>query len=294
MPEATPVTPEAPKRFEIPSFADLEAVPEAPATPEVKDVAESPKTQDTGEQATPATPEAKPETKEELTPEQAEERKRKSEGARYGRRLDKAYRERAEAKARADLLEKRLAELEKPKALTGEPKLEQFDFDPEKYATAKAEFAKAQTEKELTAKREEESAKERNERLMSDWEEKSEKASEKYPDFHEKVHDLKPDNDVLASMMEAENAADIAYFLADNPKELKRISLLPVRSQIREIGKLEMKLASEPEKPKAPSKAPAPVTPLTGTAPITNAAPSEEDDMGTWIRKRQKQVYGKR
>ena len=95
-------------------------------------------------------------------------------------------------------------------------------------------------------------------------------------------------------MMEADNADDIAYHLGSHPKEAQRIAALSPLSQIREIGKLEAKLLAEPAKPKAPSKAPAPITPLTGVAQVATEVPSEQDDMATWIKKRQKQVYGKR
>ena len=94
--------------------------------------------------------------------------------------------------------------------------------------------------------------------------------------------------------VEAENAEDVAYYLGKNPKEAERIVSLPTLSQVREIGKLEAKLLAEPAKPKTPSKAPAPITPLTGAAPVTTDVPSENDEIGTWIKRRSKQVHGKR
>ena len=248
--------------------------------------------QNTGEEATPAKTEGET-VKEEVTPEQAAKR----EGRRFERKLDKAFRQRAEAQARADLLEKRLAELEKaqaPKAPEGEPKLEQFDFDPEKYATAKAEFAKTQAAKEYETKQRTEAQQQAHQRLISGWEEKAERGADKYDDWQEKVGELKLTAPFIAALMEADNGDDIAHYLGSNPKEANRIAQLPALSQIREIGKLEAKLLSEPVKPKAPSKAPAPITPLTGTATISTAAPSEDDDTETWIKKRQKQVHGKR
>ena len=299
MPEVTPATPAAPVapvapvkgRYEIPVFGEKDAevvlgATEAPAAPAAPDAPEAPEAvagQKEGKQDAPADSEAKP---EEVTPEQAAKR----EGRRFERRLDKAYKARAEAQARAEQLEKRLAELEKPKAPEGEPKLEQFDYDPEKYAAAKAEFAKSQAAKEYEAKQREASEKQANERLVSDWEEKAERGADKYPDWHEKVGDLKPDVPLVAAIMEAENGDDIAHYLATNVKEARRIAQLPMRTALREIGKLEAKLQSQPEKPKTPSKAPAPITPLTGTAVVVNPAPSDEDDMATFIRKRNKQL----
>lgn len=215
------------------------------------------------------------------TPEQAAKR----EGRRFERRLDKAYRRAAEAQARAELLEKRIAELQQPETLQGEPKLEHFDFDPEKYAAAKAEFAKAQAIKDYEAKQRTEAGRQEIQRLVSSWEEKVAQAEDKYEDFHEKVGDLTPNTPLIASIMEAENGPDIAHYLANHLKEAQRIAALPVRSQLREIGKLEAKLLSETSKPKTPSKAPAPITPLGGKSGASSDMPSDTDDVKTWMRK---------
>ncbi len=296
MPEvvATPAAPAAPaapqaRRYEIPVLAEQTVETIAPAAP-----AESvPNAQNTGDQATPAKSEAKPEEKpEEVTPEVAAKR----EGRRFERRLKQAYQERAEHKAKADLLEKRLAELEqsqKPKAPEGEPKLEQFDYDPEKYATAKAEFAKTQAAKEYETKQRTESQQKAHQKLVSDWETKAERGADKYDDWQDKVGELKPTAPFVAALMEADNGDDIAHYLGSNPKEAQRIAQLPPLSQVREIGKLEAKLLSTPEKPKTPSKAPAPITPLTGTATISTDQPSDTDDYATWFKKRNKQAHGR-
>jgi hypothetical protein len=269
MPEEDVVTPQGTQ--------DAPALPAEGGTP----------AQDTGAEATPAKPEAKP---EEVTPEQAAKR----DGRRFERKLDKAYRERAEERARADLLEKRVAELEKPAAPEGEPKLEQYDYDPEKYADAMAKFAKTQAGKEFEAKQRLEADKQQRENLTAAWEEKAERGAEKYDDWQEKVGQLKPNMPFLAALMEAENGEDIAHFLGSNRKEAMRIAKLPPLSQIREIGKLEANLLAEPVKPKVPSKAPAPIKALSGVASSVSGDPSPEDDDKTWIAKRSKQVHGKR
>lgn len=296
MPEATPVPaaiPEKPRRYEIPVFLPGEPeesgeTPKEPAVPATAEGDKAPAAQDTEGQAPSAASEGdKPSTP---TPEQAAKR----EGRRFERKLDKAYRQRAEAQARAELLEKRLAELEKPKSPEGEPKLEQFDFDPEKYATAKAEYAKSQAAKDFEARQRTQAATETQQRLMAAWEEKVERADDKYDDFEQVVGKLEPNSPFVAAIMEAENGEDIAYYLGKNHKVAERIVRLSPLSQVREIGKLEAKLLAEPEKPKTPSKAPAPITPLTGTAPLVTGVPSEDEDIGTWIKKRSKQVHGSR
>jgi hypothetical protein len=238
-------------------------------------------------------PEAQPEEsdKPEPTPEEAEKRR---ESRRFERRIDKLHRQAAEARARAELAEKQLRERDvaaKP-VDPGEPKLEQFDYDPEKYAQAKAEYTKKLAEKEWEAKQRTAETTKQREKLVSSWEEKVEKAADKYDDFTTIVGELQPTSPLITAIMESD--ADVAYYLGKHPKEAERIAGLGQISQIREIGKLEAKLAAEPEKPKAPSKAPAPIKPLSGAGSTATDVPSETDDTAAWIKKRQKQVHGKR
>ena len=276
------VTLVAPKqRFELPP--EQEDEPKAPEAPAAASTGEN-----TGEQATPTKPEGeKPETEKD-DPEKRGTR-------RFERRIQKAYQKMAEEKARADFLEKQLAEA-KPKVVADPtaPTLEQHGFDPEKYAEAKAAYEKDKAVKEYQSKQREESQKQTFERVSTDWEVKVSKAEDKYEDFEEKVGKLDPRNPVVLSIMEADTGADIAYYLGTHVDEARKIFALSPSSAIREIGKLEARLSSTPEKPKAPSKAPAPITPITGTAPVATSEPSENDDIKDWIRKRQRQVHGKR
>lgn len=292
LPEAQPAPAAKPppiinKRFELPPEPKApEAKPAAPAA------SEPPKPAQDMEAEAPST-EPEGEKPEEVTPEQEAKRA----GRRFERKLDKAYRQRAEAQAQAELLKQQLAEAraaQAPKKADGEPTLEQFDYDPEKYATAKAEFAKKTAAQELTAKQRQDAMQADVTKLQSEWESKVERADSKYDDFDTVVGELTPNSPFVAAIMEAENGEDIAYHLGKNPKEAERIAKLPPRAQIREIGKLEAKLLAKPVEPKAPSKAPAPIAPLTGAAPIVSDTPTEADDMKSWMRKRQKQVHGKR
>jgi hypothetical protein len=279
------------ERFEIPVFADaVPVVPETPAAPVVPEVpapAEGGEpVQNKEEQAPPAEPEGeKPEV---ITPEQAAKR----EGRRFGRKLDAAYKRAAEEKARADFLDKQLKELT-PKTPTaiGSPRLEDFS-DIETYATAKGKFEREQGIKEYEATQQASQAKQVQERLVSDWEVKADRGEEKYDDFAEVVGDLKPVNSLVAAIMQADNAEDVAYYLGKHRDEATQIGTLDPVAQIRAIGKLEAKLLAEPPKPKTPSKAPAPIVPLEGTSGASSQIPSEQDDMETWIRKRSKQVHG--
>lgn len=64
------------------------------------------------------------------------------------------------------------------------------------------------------------------------------------------------------ALKDSDLGPDIAYYLASNPEESKRIWDMNPVSQIREIGKIEAKLAANPTPVKKGSSAPAPITPV--------------------------------
>ncbi len=65
--------------------------------------------------------------------------------------------------------------------------------------------------------------------------------------------------DLALQLIDSDKGDEIAYFLAKNPTEARRLSALPFRSLAREIGKLELSLEDAPVvKPKVVSDAPAP------------------------------------
>ena len=278
------VAPPSPKRFELPADAPEKpaAAPAAPAEA-VKPDGQT----DAGEAP------AKPQGDEKPPPTDQDDPEKKRQSRRFERRLDKAYRREAEARARADLAEKRLAELA-PKAIAdpSAPRLEDFK-DIEDYAAAREKHATEKVLKEHTARQQQAALHQYQAKIAESWEAKAERGSSAYDDFEEVVGELKPDSPMTFAIMEADNGDDIAHYLGKHLKEAERIASLSPASQIREIGKLEAKLAAEPKKPKAPSTAPAPITPLEGKTKVVSDVPSEQDDIGAWIRKRQKQVYGK-
>lgn len=289
MAEAAPATEEpVQRRYEIPVLGETtnqEATPapaEAPAAPESQNI---------GDQAPPAQPEGeKPEVK---TQEQAAKRGT----ARFERRLDKAYRERAEAQAQAQFLQKEVAELrarQAPVQDPGAPTLEQFGFDPEKYADAKAKYAEEKAVNGFASKQKAESAKAEQTKLLSDWEAKADRGSEKYEDFDAVVGQIRPESPIAAAIMYADNGDDLAYHLMKNRGELEKIANLPPLRAIIEIGRLSATLAAEPAKPKKPSQAPAPVAPVSGVSSADSNSPNDKDDMKSWIKKRQQQVHGAR
>lgn len=122
-------------------------------------------------------------------------------------------------------------------------------------------------------------------------------AEAKYPDFREKVVDggargLWPCTpDMAAAIQESDVAGDIAYHLATNPAEARRISGLSPHSQAREIGKLEVKFSTPPAaQPKIKTDAPEPPPVLRGQGGRFEAAP-DTDDFAAFERLAAKQGF---
>ncbi len=135
-----------------------------------------------------------------------------------------------------------------------------------------------------------------------------EKARVKYEDYDDVVYNpslpaLHPV--VIQAIKSLENGADIAFAIASDPAEAVRISKLHPILALKELGKIEAKLAA----PTAPAGTPA-VTPAAAAPvavkktplpaplnPVTpkdarpdSDEPSDNDDDATWLRKRNKQL----
>lgn len=207
------------------------------------------------------------ETPEVAKPKEAKEEPKPGKTS-YERRLDKAKRQAAEERTAREGLERRLRELEdktQPKVIEGEPQANAYS-DIEEYAKAKADWKAKHEVEAYKAKQQTEAANAAQSKVLRDWESKVEKASSKYDDFDEVVGDFKPASPWGWAMVEAENAVDIAHYLGKNPDEVERIKSLHPYAQFREIGRLSAKLEAAPAAPKQPSKAPPPITPVSGTA----------------------------
>lgn len=117
----------------------------------------------------------------------------------------------------------------------------------------------------------------------------------KHPDFAEVV--LAEDVDItlamanaLVDMDDSDLQVDTAYYLGSNPKEASRIAKLSPSKQIAEVAKLSAKIAGKRAKPaKQPSKAPKPIEPVKGKK-VKSDELQPDDDMKTFIAKRNKQL----
>jgi hypothetical protein len=144
----------------------------------------------------------------------------------------------------------------------GAPSRDQFDSD-ESYADALATVKAEQ----LVAQRKQQ---EEYRKTLAVYEESEEKARDKYDDFDQVTRNpnLPITNVMLESIQSSDVGPDVAYYLGTNPKEAERIASLSPYLQAKEIGKIEVKIASNPPVKKT-SSAPAPISPVTARGATT-------------------------
>ena len=258
------------------SEQQLQEVPVAPIAPPPPPEAEAP--------AAPIEGTAAPATVEKVPEPNPEEQAR----SRLQRQRDAANRRLGQEKARADFLAAEIEKLRpKPETASGSPKLESFN-DIEAYANAKAEFVRDQALKEFQQRQTQERTQQTVSRLKTEWEAKAIEAESKWEDFNDVVGELEPSTPLAAALMRADPA--VAYHLGKHPGEAKKLAAMEPIDQLRHLGRLEARLEATPPVAQQPSKAPEPISPLSGKSPVGSDLPSDEDDMRTWIRKRNKQL----
>jgi len=134
--------------------------------------------------------------------------------------------------------------------------------------------------------------------LLDAYHDREEEARAKYDDFEQVAYN--PNLPITNAMAETIQASDIgpdlAYYLGVNPKEADRISRLSPFLQAKEIGRLEVKLTTEPMTKKV-SNAPEPISPnkpRSASAPVLDTTdPRSVKSMTTsqWIEaERQRQI----
>lgn len=177
------------------------------------------------------------------------------------------------------------------------PRREQYETY-EEFIEAKARHTARKEAAEATRKTLEESRKADHENRVRAsqekeskvWNEQVDKARGEIEDFDEVCERSEaPVTDAMASAIrESDKGALIAYHLAKNPEEAERISKLTPARQAAAIVALEEKVAKPT---KAPSKAPAPISPVGKTSdtaePIDTRDPRAAEKLSTseWIRR---------
>lgn len=179
-------------------------------------------------------------------------------------------------------IEQQMREQAQQQTLKNEPKRDEFQDD-EAYSEAQVRHLAEKKAREIVEQR---TRAEQTERLREQYDERTEKARERYADFTAVVENpLLPVNEAMAEfIMDSEHGPDVAYYLGKNPAKAEQIAQLsPIRAA-RELSRIEAELAARPKA--SPSKAPDPITPVgTRGKSAASPLPSDDDDIETWMRK---------
>ena len=186
----------------------------------------------------------------------------------------------------------KLAEMQARQPAPKDLSVDQFET-PEAYAEALA-VRKAE---ELLAARE---AQRQQAQVLDAYHEREEEARGKYDDFEQVAYNPRvPITDVMAETIRSSDIGpDVAYYLGSNVKEAERIARLSPFLQAKEIGKIEVKLASNPPV-KQTTSAPAPISPViarnSGNPSYDTTDPRSIKAMSTseWIEAERQRVARK-
>lgn len=120
----------------------------------------------------------------------------------------------------------------------------------------------------------------------------------KSPSFAEDIQVLQnigltQNKELFDSVVESDNASDILVYLADNLDKAEDLMNLSPRAMIKELTKLELKLASGEVKAKKPvSSAPTPIKPIASRGVAGAIDPAK--DPKAWAEQRNKELAAKR
>lgn len=262
-----------------------------PAATEEKPAAETAEESEASEEQKETEEQTESEDSEE-SEEEAEgekEEKPKKKGGGFQRKIDKLTKRNSDLAAQNRALEERLERLEKkdePKPEKAEPsstddpkpRSEEFEFFDD-FTEAMTDWKLRQKEKAEFERKSKEEAEAAKRKAAENWKTRVDAARERYEDYDEVLEtaeDLDVPVDLETALLEA--GPEIIYHLAKNRDEAKRIADLPLRSALREIGKIEAKLAdSSKEPPPKPqprktSSAPKPAPSLSGPGGVAKRA----------------------
>lgn len=199
------------------------------------------------------------------------------------KRIDRAVREKYEAQAEAKMLKERLDRIEQNLQQNhrtdrpidnSEPRIDNFD-DFDKYVAAKAEWIASKKINETLQERERRAAEERvaaaHYKAVDGWQQRVEQATAELPDFEEVLSssDVPMSDFMRDAIIDSDLGPKVAYWLANNPDEAKKIASMSPLATVKAIGRLEERLESQAKAPKKPTSAPAPLTPVGGKASVS-------------------------
>lgn len=188
--------------------------------------------------------------------------------ARKFTRFDEIYARSKEQEARAILAERRAATVEK--------ELSDLRSRFDTLSAEQQEFARVQaavkTESLANLRQDAEEAKQQAAKSMADaFAEKVSTVIDRMPDFWDKFNAIPLTDHSADIVARSERGPEVAYYLASNPGEARRIAGLPANHQGYEIARIEARISPAAQVRRV-SQAPAPVPTLSGgTSPATKS-----------------------
>lgn len=198
-------------------------------------------------------------------------------------RIDELTRARREAEREAEHWRTLAMQTRQPEAKPEPPKGD-AEPDPSQYEYGESDLryvkdlARYEARQEFRKQAEEEAAARHARELEQGYAQRERAAAEKYDDFERTVYRSQWDcTPVMADAIKSSEAGpEVAYHLAKNPTEARRIAALSPIAQVRELTRLEVKLTAQPQ-PRTTTSAPEPAPQARGAGGKFAVSPDTND-----------------
>ena len=228
-----------------------------------------------------------------LADDEATGTEEKKQNPKLEKRFSELTKQRKDAEARAEELERRLAALEGNKAQPAQAQPESNQKpSPDSYKDA-FEYAEAlaswSAEQALVKREQEVKQKEfeaQKQKVIQTWQQKLEATIAELPDYEDMVasSNVKVNDTVRDAILESDVGPRILYELASDDDIAEKLSTMSTASALKLIGKLEAKFEKTEEPVKAEkktvaakSKAPEPIRPLRSTGGVADVGMDGND-----------------
>lgn len=120
-----------------------------------------------------------------------------------------------------------------------------------------------------------------------------------HPDFGELFEELKEDpsrefasniaDDITLAIKQSDVSGELTYYFLKNPGEVTRLNQLSIHQAVKELGKIEDKVA-KPSAPASVTKAPAPIKPVSSRGSMSKDLNDPELSTADFIKIRNAQI----
>lgn len=177
------------------------------------------------------------------------------------------------------------------------PRLEDFEYDQDKWADALTDWADrqidAKTEAAVTKSITKQRTQSEQEAKAQQFKAASDAFASEHPDYNDVAYNpaLPLTKEMFAIIQESDKGPALVYELGKNIEKARAISQLPAQQQAMALGRMEASLSQPAPKPQ-PSKAPEPPNPVTDGA--TPSVDPSKMSIDAWMKWRADELRSKR